>query len=136
MATPQWRANNRERVREIDRKFYRKNRKKRIQEANKWAKDNPEKFALYQRKSALSKKGWTLEEYRQAEKEQQGLCAICGKPNLQSNVPLHADHDHITKNKRQLLCGFCNTGLGLFQDKPELLDKAAQYLRKHSEEKC
>jgi dihydroorotase-like cyclic amidohydrolase len=41
---------------------------------------------------------------------------------------LAVDHDHKTGKVRALLCRNCNTGLGNFQDSPELLKTAIQYL--------
>lgn len=34
----------------------------------------------------------------------------------------------VTGEVRALLCSACNVGLGMFQDAPDLLTKAAQYL--------
>ena len=53
-----------------------------------------------------------------------GACAICGKV-----TDLMLDHDHKTEKIRGTLCNECNSGLGLFFDIPELLEKAAGYLR-------
>ena len=39
------------------------------------------------------------------------------------------DHNHTTGKIRDLLCGNCNGGLGKFMDNPELLIKAADYLK-------
>lgn len=50
-------------------------------------------------------------------------CALCGL-----DVKLVVDHDHVTGKARGLLCNKCNTALGKFQDSPELLRKAAQYV--------
>lgn len=62
-----------------------------------------------------------------------GTCHICGKslvtPESQKSYAI--DHDHKTGEIRGLLCKLCNVGLGHFQDSPELLEKAAQYLRDH-----
>lgn len=41
---------------------------------------------------------------------------------------LSVDHCHKTNATRGLLCGACNTGLGLFNDSPELLRASIQYL--------
>lgn len=75
--------------------------------------------------------GISLEDYDLKLEEQKGVCAICGGL-CKSGKRLAVDHDHKTGNIRDLLCGNCNGGLGKFQDNPELLIKAADYLRKHS----
>ncbi len=72
----------------------------------------------------------SLEEYDQKAQKQENVCAIC-KGNCKSGKRLAVDHDHKTGKIRDLLCGNCNGGLGKFQDDPELLIKAAEYLRKH-----
>ena len=53
-----------------------------------------------------------------------GKCAICG-----SALNLGIDHDHTRNILRGLLCDLCNTGIGLFHDNPELLIRAARYLK-------
>lgn len=74
--------------------------------------------------------GMSLDEYEQKAQEQGNVCAIC-KGTCKSGKRLAVDHDHETGKIRDLLCGNCNGGLGKFQDDPELLIKAAEYLRKH-----
>jgi hypothetical protein len=58
---------------------------------------------------------------------QAGLCAIC--ESLMS--PHHIDHDHATGRVRALLCGNCNSGIGLLQDSPEIIRAAAEYIESH-----
>lgn len=102
---------------------------------HRWNTD-PEAWSKRQltvRKSHLKRHyGMTLEQYQTMFDSQLGCCAICGE--YHTNVPhsqLMVDHCHETGKVRQLLCDLCNTALGKFKDKPELLDKAAAYLRKH-----
>ena len=74
----------------------------------------------------------TIEEYEEKATRQNNGCAICGQ-TCKSGKRLAVDHDHKTGKIRDLLCGNCNGGLGKFQDNPELLIKASEYLRKHSD---
>ena len=53
-------------------------------------------------------------------------CAICQRP--QSGRKLARDHCHASGIRLGELCSQCNTGLGLFQDDPNLLAEAARYL--------
>ncbi|MGW0658868.1 endonuclease VII domain-containing protein [Streptodolium elevatio] len=56
-------------------------------------------------------------------KAQFGVCRICLKPR-----PEHVDHDHDSGEVRGVLCFNCNSGLGQFKDRPDLLRRAAAYL--------
>lgn len=58
-------------------------------------------------------------------------CGICPRDIIFPSSATHLDHDHDTGKVRALLCAHCNRGLGSFQDNPELLEKAAAYLRSH-----
>lgn len=80
----------------------------------------------------LEKAGWTHEMYLKARADQRGLCAICHQPEkCKDGRALAADHEHSSKIPRALLCSNCNKGLGNFQDNPQLLLIAAQYLRRY-----
>lgn len=88
----------------------------------------------YNRRKTLERAGWTVEEYDEAHARQKGLCALCGRPA--SGAPragqrLHGDHDHKTGKRRDLLCGPHNVGMGLFDDDPDLLRAAADYVERH-----
>lgn len=67
--------------------------------------------------------------------EQNGLCAICQKPEELSRGNetrrLSLDHNHSTNALRGLLCGNCNQGLGYFCDDPAVLQNAITYLEKY-----
>lgn len=75
-------------------------------------------------------------DYESMHSAQGGRCAICNKPErrrskLGNTRRLAIDHCHKTGRVRSLLCANCNTGLGLFLDDPDLLTKAAEYLKSH-----
>jgi hypothetical protein len=65
-------------------------------------------------------------------KEQGSACAICKRTDtgVARTKMLSIDHNHVTGKVRGLLCNWCNQGLGHFRDSPELLIKAAEYLKK------
>jgi hypothetical protein len=75
--------------------------------------------------------GLSLDDYERMLAEQGGVCALCGSPpgNDLRTRHLAVDHCHETGRIRGLLCGGCNRALGFFKDDPELLDRAAAYLR-------
>ena len=79
----------------------------------------------------LQKYNLTTEDYANMLARQKGGCAICSKANT-NNRNLHVDHCHETGHVRALLCNKCNSGLGMFRDNPEILEKAAQYLKIHA----
>lgn len=53
-------------------------------------------------------------------------CDICGR---EPKDRAHAvDHDHATGKLRGILCGPCNTALGMLRDSPDLMRRAAAYI--------
>ena len=76
--------------------------------------------------------GITAEEYYKMLEEQNGVCAICRKPESAKHNEkirkLAVDHDHKTGEIRGLLCSNCNTGLGGFKSSLALLHSAEDYL--------
>jgi hypothetical protein len=73
----------------------------------------------------------TQEEFDAMLAAQGGVCKICGGPPV-GKTRLSIDHDHQTNEVRGLLCDRCNVGLAQFQEKTDLLIRAAEYLRKDS----
>jgi hypothetical protein len=60
---------------------------------------------------------------------QLGLCAICQR--LPGKKGLVVDHDHKTGVVRDLLCGPCNTVLGLLGEELTRVRSVEDYLIKH-----
>jgi hypothetical protein len=63
---------------------------------------------------------------------QGGVCAVCLQDNPNKFGKYSVDHRHVTGKPRALLCGFCNSLLGYANEDPEVLERAAAYLRKHN----
>jgi hypothetical protein len=100
--------------------------KKHKEYCKEYHRTHRELWKVSMRRHALKLVGWCMELYDARFKEQNGLCAICGKPSVRN---LDADHEHVEPPiPRGLLCRTCNGGLGYFQDNPELLRKAADYI--------
>jgi hypothetical protein len=74
--------------------------------------------------------GISIEEYDNMFSKQNGVCAICLKP--QNHKKLAVDHNHISGTIRGLLCDACNRGLGQFKDNSETLKRASEYLTSFS----
>src|SRR3990167_194429 len=91
----------------------------------RWKQNNPDKAKAIYRRRDLKKLGTTLSEYERLYAAQRGCCKICDR----WQKTLTSDHCHLTGKFRGLICGPCNRAIGLLQDSPELLHKAAQYLR-------
>lgn len=120
---------------------------------NRWRRANPEAYEALKRlpkterqklrrreRDLHEKYGLTLPGYEQLLADHGGVCAICGNPpsgNGRSGASLHLDHDHACcpegrscgKCIRGLLCGSCNTMIGLAGDDPDRLLAAARYLQ-------
>lgn len=101
---------------------YYTNNKKRIQDKmRKYYKDHTNENKANKFKHSYN---ITIEEYNKMYKQQQGKCAICYN---HLNV-LCVDHDHNTNRVRGLLCGPCNTALGMLKDNSQLCLNMIKYL--------
>lgn len=94
---------------------------------------NPERSRIQKLKLKYQ---MTPEQFEVLVQNQKGLCAICDTAPL---TILHIDHDHSCCAKdtscgrciRGLLCAKCNKALGLLNDNPVTLLKAAAYVEKY-----
>lgn len=95
----------------------------------KWMREdrikNPDK---YKWQDTRLNYGMTPSQYWVFFKEQGGVCAICKKQETSKRGWLHVDHHHLTGKVRGLLCGKCNSGIGLFGEDKTVLASAIQYL--------
>lgn len=110
-------------------------------EARRAYKDNNyERFkTLYSNERRKRLYGLTSTDYKQMLYDQDYSCAICKKhvdlnispKDKHGNKSLCIDHNHETGKVRELLCNPCNRALGFFCDDLEIVQSAANYLRKH-----
>jgi len=88
---------------------------------------SPAKKAISSRKNHWRRYGIDITEelYQRGISDQKGACSICKR------IPkaLQVDHCHATGRTRGLLCSACNRALGMFQDNPEILETAIEYLK-------
>lgn len=91
---------------------------------------------IYRRRALKRAYGITPEKYDEMHAEQNGLCAICRKPEtmIRHGRPdnLCVDHCHSKHLTRGLLCNNCNNGLGRFGDDPLTLKSALDYIERWS----
>lgn len=75
--------------------------------------------------------GLSLAEVRQMREERGNRCDICREPPTGGKgARLHVDHCHTEGHVRGLLCGNCNTMIGLAREDPAILLAAIEYLKK------
>ena len=73
--------------------------------------------------------GITPAEYDQMLSNQNGACKICGsKDSKKGDHRFMVDHCHTTGRVRGLLCGPCNSAIGLLGDNISTLQNAINYL--------
>ena len=117
--TAKWRRANRDHVRAYSRNYYH---------------TDPKRANEMNRKCNVRRKfGLPPEQYDVMLRNQNGCCAICGRHQSVLTRALAVDHDRETGQVRDLLCGSCNTGIGLFIHDPERIERAAAYVRRHRE---
>jgi hypothetical protein len=71
----------------------------------------------------LKKYGLTQDDYDQMVRNQGGLCLIC-----EESKKLFVDHCHREGRVRGLLCGQCNTAIGMLGEDLRRIRRALQYV--------
>lgn len=108
-------------------KWQNNNKDRLAKKARRWRSENKERCF---NNTLLLKYKITSEEYFEILKRQNGVCAICKKPEDGNRKrSLCVDHCHKDGHVRGILCGLCNTALGYFKDDISSIDAAAEYLR-------
>ena len=108
------------------REIYRaKNREKILEVQKKWNNKN-----FNRRKNIILKNvyGITLDDYNKIFNEQEGKCAICQRHQNELTRTLGVDHDHKTNKVRALLCVTCNTDVSVVENR---LEEMTNYLNKY-----
>lgn len=96
--------------------------------------DRQENWAKYKSVELKSNFGITFDDYTRMLEQQDGVCAICLRPEETKSRSgkaklLAVDHCHTTGKVRGLLCQFCNQAIGLLKDDPLRADALARYLK-------
>ena len=76
----------------------------------------------------LDRFGLTPSDYDFLLKFQGYNCAVCQQPLKLKQYKFAVDHCHDSDDVRGVLCTRCNTALGSFDDDPDLMIRAAEYL--------
>jgi hypothetical protein len=129
-----WRKKNKIHVAKYTKRYDLINKKKRTLQKRL----HRQKFSdIYKDKKLRKLFGITYLDYYYLLESQNGVCAICGKEETLRHfkygtlLDLAVDHDHKTGKVRGLLCSDCNKGIGIFQDNPERLQTAINYLNRN-----
>lgn len=109
-----------------DNQYYIDNQERILKQNKEYRRNNREKYRIQKIKKNynLSHKDWLILWERQNTK-----CAICGKL-FKTPSDACVDHCHKTGKVRGLLCGRCNTAIGLLKEDLETLSNAMKYLER------
>jgi hypothetical protein len=135
-----YRLKNPEIVKAIQKRTCAKHAEKHKERAAKWYSENHERakeqMAKRRREQPETIKneklrlsfGITIHDYNRMMEDQGFCCAICGINNEKTKRSLAVDHCHITGRIRGLLCGKCNSAIGLLGESANNLRNAISYL--------
>jgi hypothetical protein len=100
----------------------------------KYLAENADRIRRTQRQCTLIRRyGISVEEFDAMLWAQGNACAICRAPFTEKRRGGPCiDHDHGTGLVRDLLCLKCNSGIAMFDESPESLRRAIDYLIAHA----
>ena len=111
----------------INWRYYKNNTERLKENARRYAKENPHKTRAH---NVRRDYGIELDQVEEMMTSQKGCCAICKesliRPDSAKNYSI--DHSHTTGRVRGLLCGNCNTSLGLMKENREAILEMIKYL--------
>ncbi len=135
-----YRQNNKAKIQEVGKMYRQDNKRKEQLRHKKYYAGNREKLLVYAKKQYLGirrncdyelKYNITIRDYDEMFEKQNGVCAICGLPEITRRLSI--DHDHKTGRVRGLLCVGCNITLGHAKENIERLRSMIAYLKKHED---
>ena len=102
--------------------------------ALRYRKKNAIRYKQSGRNYQIKKKyGLSSQDFDMMMNSQNNSCDICGTHIKDyGKDKFDIDHDHTTGKVRALLCGQCNTSLGLAKDDQVILMRMIEYLEEHS----
>lgn len=118
--------------------YYQANKERAKERGKIWAKENPDKRRLTNRKVQVkSTYGLTWDEYLTLYNQAEGRCQICATflqispVKDEQNTSACVDHDHKTGKVRGILCRSCNVAIGHLKDSKERAFAAFKYLESY-----
>lgn len=127
----EWRDKNKVYIQQASRDWRERSAEERKLKRHLDWKQNKERLSV---KRLCRRYGMTSQQYEEMVRTQGGLCAICGRPESRTWQgklrTLSLDHDHETGKARALLCADCNAAIGLFQEDPERMKSAIEYVER------
>lgn len=121
---------NKERLAAHQREYYQRTKAKRQAWAKTYRERKPEAIRDRRIRRVYGISG---AEYAALFRAQDGLCAVCRRPDESqarraSSEQLAIDHDHSTGRVRGLLCTSCNLALGHLKDDPLRIRALLDYI--------
>lgn len=122
--------------------YYQENKEYTKEKSKKWYKQNSERAKerilkdYYNNREEISvsrickKYNIAEDQYNKMVQDSNNICEICLMEIKKGCV----DHCHKTGRVRGYICGNCNSAIGFLKENKEIIERAAKYLDKNSDE--